>query len=128
MPDEDTLDYFVVTVRETVSHSYPVRAAGSEQAKAKVSRLLAEGCLRKPSQFRRPRGDGEAGDMAVVGSAEAAALAAGRDMTEDELGLLLAPSEARVSDPTPQTLARTAREVLAKNGSGSLRPSRRKRT
>lgn len=128
MSEEKQGDYFVVTVRETISRSYPVRAEGPERAKAKVSSLLAEDRLRRPSLVGEGRGDGEIDAIDVVDSVEPAALAIGGALTESELALLTDSADGRSLDPNPQTFARAAREVLAKNGAGSLRPSRRKRS
>ena len=120
--------YFMVGVSISVEAVYPLQAEDERAAMRKAEELVAscavcppssvEGCIEKaPSSVScAPSDEGACARLAAASFDESQAKALLGDMVED----------LEVS-PTPPSMARSAKAVLERSGSGELRPSARRR-
>ena len=128
-PDGQGKQYFMVSVEEAVSVSYPVAAASEEDARRMVSDLIATKRLRGPRSIVSADAQSR---IDVKDPVESSSLMCGRSarelFTPEEAELLLSASVSKVAtNLNPEEMSRAAKISLQRSGSGALQPSRRQR-
>ena len=123
--------YFMVTVAETVEFSYPVAADDGEDARERVSSLLASCKVPTPLGVATTPSSGrvEVREEPVESEPLPCSQVAAQSFTARQRVLLLGDAGTRVRSDiaTPQEVSHAAKAVLKRTGSGELTPSRRKR-
>lgn len=125
----DGAEYYMVTVLESVTFSYPVLATDAEAAREKVAALIEAGRVRAPLDLVGApcRREG----IEVVGAVESEDLSCrqvcAQTLTPGEAERLVDDVEAgKLYEKTPQ-MAHAAKSILKKTGSGKLTPTKRAR-
>ena len=123
-------DYYMVTVSESVTFSYPVLAMDTEAAREKVAALIEAGRVRAPLDLVGApcRREG----IEVVGAVESEDLSCrqvcAQTLTPGEAERLVDNVEAgKLYEKTPPQMAHAAKSILRKTGSGKLTPTKRQR-
>ena len=118
--------FFIVTVAESVERAYPVSAGNAEEAKRKVEGLISDGLIAPPSRLGKAASSISC--THVSESTEDACLPLSRGIGAAAASRLLGPETSRQPEtPSPSRTSRAAKAALARNGSGALQPSMRKR-
>ena len=116
-------EYYMVTVSESVTFSYPALATDAEAAREKVAALIEAGRVRAPC-----RREG----IEVVDAVESEDLSCrqvcAQTLMPGEAERLVDDVEAgKLYEKTPPQMAHAAKSILKKTGSGKLTPTKRQR-
>lgn len=122
------MPYFMVSVRETIEATYPVAADDECSARMKAVELVASGKVDPPSRASGGRRCAPEAATCTPSEESACVGLASRAFGIDQVPSLLgadAPLDAAA--PTPPSIARSAKAVLERTGSGELHKSQRRR-
>ena len=127
---EDGAEYYMVTVSESVTFSYPVLATDMEAAREKVAALIEAGRVRAPLDLVGApcRREG----IEVVGAVESEDLSCkqvcAQTLTPGEAARLVdADAAGKLSEKTPPQMPQAAKSTHRKTGTGKLTPTKRQR-
>ena len=131
---ETGAEYYMVTVSESVTFSYPALATDAEAAREKVAALIEAGRVRAPLDRIHQlvgapcRREG----IEVVDAVESEDLSCrqvcAQTLTPGEAERLVDDVEAgKLYEKTPPQMAHAAKSILKKTGSGKLTPTKRQR-
>ena len=115
-------EYYMVTVSESVTFSYPALATDAEAAREKVAALIEAGRVRAPLDL----------GIEVVDAVESEDLSCrqvcAQTLMPGEAERLVDDVEAgKLYEKTPPQMAHAAKSILKKTGSGKLTPTKRQR-
>ena len=120
--------YYMVSLSETVSLSYPVLADRADDAAEKLISLVESRRVRSPHAILPSEHAGTFGAARAVASCEQACERAASPFTSSERTDLLDLADAGSLREalSPQEMAQMAKSTLKRNGSGALQPSNRR--
>ena len=122
------MPYFMVSVRESIEATYPVAADDERSARMKAVELVASGKVDPPSRASGGRRCApEAVACALSEESACVGLAAAAFGIGQAPSLIGADASLDADAPTPPSMARSAKAVLERTGSGELRKSLRRR-
>lgn len=125
--DREHRMHFMVTVEQTVEFTYPVSAEDEDAAREKVSSLVSAGSVPAPIRLA-PRAGGIEARGAACSDPLPCREVASRSFNREQARLLLGDAGLEAQpNKSPGEIARTAKAVLGRNGSGKLMPSKRRR-
>ena len=120
-------EYYMVTVSESVTFSYPALATDAEAAREKVAALIEAGRVRAPLDLVGApcRREG----IEVVESEDLSCRqVCAQTLMPGEAERLVDDVEAgKLYEKTPPQMAHAAKSILKKTGSGKLTPTKRQR-
>lgn len=122
------MPYFMVGVSVSVEAVYPIAAEDERRARAKAEELVASHAVDSPDCMDGSARRGPSAVSCVPSEAEVCIRRAIETFGSEQADVLVGRNEgAAGSLPTPPSMARSAKSVLERSGSGELRPSARRR-
>lgn len=126
MADDSSCKYFLVSVAETVTACYPVAANSEDEARRKVLDLVESGFVPHPSESSANKRHTVASECRETTLQGCEAIAPS-SLSEDAAAALLLRDCNTGPHNDPSDIARTAKFILEKTGSGALKPCTHRR-